>query len=138
MLLRMRIDMPAATTRRRFESLVKGLDRVLVAYSGGIDSTLVLKVAHQQLGAEAVAATAVSPSLARDDLDDSQRIAEERILFKELPLYIRVKFCYWRTPGFIRAKNREMKNLPRDWQIWVTYTLMMRLELPTGLMHRPP
>jgi uncharacterized protein len=76
MLLRRGIN-TSPPSRRRFEALIKGLERVLVAYSGGIDSTLVLKVAHQQLGAEAVAATAVSASLARGDLDDSQRIAEE-------------------------------------------------------------
>ena len=33
--------------RRRVESLIKGLDRVAVAYSGGIDSTLVLRLAHE-------------------------------------------------------------------------------------------
>ncbi len=67
----------SAPSRRRVESLIKGLDRVLVAFSGGIDSTLVLRVAHQQLGARAVAVTAVSPSLAQNDLADAQRLAGE-------------------------------------------------------------
>lgn len=67
----------SSPARRRVEALVKGLDRVLVAYSGGIDSTLVLRIAHDQLGAEAVAVTAVSPSLARNDLEDSRRLAHE-------------------------------------------------------------
>jgi len=62
---------------RRLHSLVQGLDRVLVAFSGGIDSTLVLKLAHDALGDNAVAATAVSASLAKDDLADAQRIAAE-------------------------------------------------------------
>lgn len=64
-------------SHRRLHSLIRGLDRVLVAYSGGIDSTLVLKLAHDALGDDAVAATAVSASLAQGDLADSQCIARE-------------------------------------------------------------
>jgi uncharacterized protein len=63
--------------RRKLEALIRGLDHVVVAYSGGIDSTLVLKVAADELGDGAVAATAVSPSLAKGDLDDSKRIATD-------------------------------------------------------------
>lgn len=63
------------SSRRRVEALIKGLDRVLVAYSGGVDSTLVLRVAYEQLGKEAVAVTAVSPSLAQSDLKDAQSVA---------------------------------------------------------------
>ena len=36
-------------------------ERALIAYSGGIDSTLVAKVAYDVLGDHAVAVTAVSP-----------------------------------------------------------------------------
>ena len=63
--------------RRKLEALIRGLDHVVVAYSGGIDSTLVLKVAAEQLGNGAVAATAVSPSLAKGDLEEAQRVAED-------------------------------------------------------------
>jgi uncharacterized protein len=64
-------------TRRRAEALIKGLDRVLVAFSGGIDSTLVLRIAREQLGDRAVAATAVSASLARHDLESARALAAE-------------------------------------------------------------
>jgi uncharacterized protein len=40
------------------------LDRVVVAYSGGVDSALVAAIAVEQLGAGAVAITGVSPALA--------------------------------------------------------------------------
>ncbi len=63
--------------RRRASDLIRGFERVLVAFSGGIDSTLVLRLACQELGANAVAVTAVSPSLARRDLEASQDIARE-------------------------------------------------------------
>ncbi|NNM31379.1 MAG: ATP-dependent sacrificial sulfur transferase LarE [Akkermansiaceae bacterium] len=64
-------------SRRRLDSLLRGLEQVVVAFSGGIDSTLVLKLAHEALGDKVIAATAVSSSLARQDLNDAQRIAAE-------------------------------------------------------------
>jgi uncharacterized protein len=48
---------------------------VLVCYSGGIDSALVLAVATEALGDGAVGMTAVSPSLAESERDDAARIA---------------------------------------------------------------
>ena len=52
------------------------LDRALIAYSGGVDSTLVAKVAYDVLGKNAVAITAVSPSLLPEELEDAQAQAE--------------------------------------------------------------
>jgi uncharacterized protein len=48
----------------RLRSLFADMGSVLVCFSGGVDSALVLSVAHQVLGDKAVAMTAVSPSLA--------------------------------------------------------------------------
>ena len=47
---------------------VRGLGRVVVAYSGGVDSALVLEVAHQAVGDECLGVIADSPSLTRDEL----------------------------------------------------------------------
>lgn len=52
------------------------LERALIAYSGGIDSTLMAKVAFDVLGDRALAVTAVSPSLLPEDLDDAIAQAE--------------------------------------------------------------
>jgi uncharacterized protein len=50
---------------------------VLVAYSGGIDSTLVLKVAHDALGSKAVGVTAVSPTLPSAELEAARLVATQ-------------------------------------------------------------
>jgi pyridinium-3,5-biscarboxylic acid mononucleotide sulfurtransferase len=52
--------------------LISSLDRGLVAYSGGVDSTLVAKVAYDCLGAKSLAVTAASPSLLPEELEDAQ------------------------------------------------------------------
>lgn len=48
------------------------MDKALIAYSGGIDSTLVAKVAYDVLGHRALAITADSPSLLPEDLEDAK------------------------------------------------------------------
>lgn len=61
----------------QLKSLFVGLDQALIAYSGGIDSTLVAKVAFDVLGNRAIAITAESPSLLPEDLEDAKTQAAE-------------------------------------------------------------
>ena len=42
--------------------IIRSCDSVLVAYSGGVDSALVMVIAHQELQARALACIGVSPS----------------------------------------------------------------------------
>ncbi|APB32344.1 ATP-utilizing enzymes of the PP-loop superfamily [Gloeomargarita lithophora Alchichica-D10] len=51
-------------------------ERVVVAYSGGVDSALVAKIAQDVLGKRALAVTAVSPSLLPEDLAAAQEQAQ--------------------------------------------------------------
>jgi uncharacterized protein len=50
---------------------------VVVAYSGGIDSTFVLKVAHDQLREKAIGITAISPTFPSIELEAAERVAQE-------------------------------------------------------------
>ncbi|NEU73472.1 ATP-dependent sacrificial sulfur transferase LarE [Hassallia byssoidea VB512170] len=55
----------------QLRTLFKEMEQALIAYSGGIDSTLVAKIAYDVLGDRALAVTAVSPSLLPEELEDA-------------------------------------------------------------------
>ena len=57
--------------------MISDMQSVLVAFSGGIDSTVVLKIAHEQLGERALGITAVSPTFPTIELDGAKRVASE-------------------------------------------------------------
>jgi pyridinium-3,5-biscarboxylic acid mononucleotide sulfurtransferase len=60
----------------QLRAIFQEMGQALIAYSGGIDSTLVAKVAWDVLGDRALAVTAVSPSLLPEDLEDAKRQAK--------------------------------------------------------------
>jgi len=72
------------TQLAQLQTLFAEMDRALIAYSGGIDSTLVAKIAVDVLGDRALAVTAVSPSLLPEDLDDARAQAEHLGIRHEL------------------------------------------------------
>ena len=61
----------------QLQAIFRAMDRALIAYSGGIDSTLVAKVAWDVLGDRALAVTANSPSLMPEDFADAKMQAAE-------------------------------------------------------------
>jgi pyridinium-3,5-biscarboxylic acid mononucleotide sulfurtransferase len=64
------VDALDAETRAKYEHLqviLREMESVLIAYSGGVDSALLLKVARDVLGEQAIGAIAASPAYADEE-----------------------------------------------------------------------
>lgn len=64
--------------KQKLEDCLRSLGRVLVAYSGGVDSAYLAHAAHQILGDQMLAVLADSPSLARVQMEDALTFAHEQ------------------------------------------------------------
>lgn len=68
----------AEQKEQQLQAMLADLQSVVVAYSGGCDSAYLMSVAHTTLESHALAATAVSPSLARSELKAACSLARDR------------------------------------------------------------
>jgi uncharacterized protein len=74
------VEVLDAETQAKYEHLqaiLQEMESVLVAYSGGVDSALLLKVAHDVLGSRAMGAIASSPAYADEETEEAIAVAEQ-------------------------------------------------------------
>ncbi len=104
---------------QRLQEILKAMGSVLVAYSGGVDSTFLLKVAHDLLGNRAVGVTEVSPTLAPSELEEARQTAStigapHQLVFSEKlddPAFVRndSRRCYHCKLGLYRKLKAMAK-----------------------------
>ena len=90
-------DSSLNSRRDRLIETLHGYGRVVVAFSGGIDSTVVAQAAFDALGEAAVAITAVSESLAAGELEEAKELAQR----------IGIRHRVVRTEEFSNPKYRQ-------------------------------
>jgi uncharacterized protein len=86
----------------RLREILADRGRLLVAYSGGVDSAFLAWMAHEKLGSQMLAVIADSPSLARTHLEDALAFAREH----EIPVEV-METRELENPAYIRNDARR-------------------------------
>jgi uncharacterized protein len=71
------IDVETQAKYEHLKTILKDMESVLVAYSGGVDSALLLKVASDVLGTRALGVIATSPAYAAEETEEALAVAKQ-------------------------------------------------------------
>ena len=106
----------------RLVDFMKSLQHCVVAYSGGVDSAVVAKIAALVLGERAKAVMAVSPSVATGEVESAKTLAEEigidfhliHTSEMEDPRYLKndERRCYYCKQGLYLALKEFVREFP--------------------------
>jgi uncharacterized protein len=113
----------AGAKLRSLRERVRGFPSALVAFSGGVDSAFLLKVAVEELGARAVALTAVSPSVPEHEVEAAVRFARSVGARHEL-----VRSQELADPDYVRNSGDRCYHCKR-----ALYTLCAAMKEQSGL-----
>ena len=106
----------------RLVDFMKSMQHCVVAYSGGVDSAVVAKIAALVLGERAKAVMAVSPSVATEEVESAKTLAEEigidfhliHTSEMEDPRYLKndERRCYYCKQGLYLALKEFVREFP--------------------------
>ncbi|MEC8802027.1 MAG: ATP-dependent sacrificial sulfur transferase LarE [Planctomycetota bacterium] len=106
----------------RLVDFMKSMQHCVVAYSGGVDSAVVAKIAALVLGERAKAVMAVSPSVATGEVESAKKLAEEigidfhliHTSEMEDPRYLKndERRCYYCKQGLYLALKEFVREFP--------------------------